>query len=115
MTLSDEATLVWAAGAIEGAGQLIITVEQGPSRTYHAATLVVWLSEPGQLARLMIAGGNGSLLGEPLHWELTGMPAIRGFIEELWPYFTTEYRAKLNQELRRYKMYRAEDKKVLGS
>lgn len=103
--MNNHDRLVWAAGLLDGCGDLIVTIEQGPTREYHAITLVAVTGDSKGVERMIDASGNGSAQGTPGRWELRGIDAIRGFLEDVWPYILPETRSRFNAEIRRYRMY----------
>ena len=105
--MSQKDLLIWAAGVVEGCGVVVSTVKQGPTRMYHAIDLLVPVSSSEQIRRLTIAAGNGSVHKEPTGFVLGGYAAVRGFIADLWPYFTPAKRSEINMELKRFKLLKA--------
>jgi hypothetical protein len=102
--------LIWSAGVIEGCGILAVSIQQGPTRMYHAIDLLVPLNDSRQIRRLTIAANNGSVSKMPKGFHLGGHAAVRGFLEDLWPYLSPAKKKEFNAELKRYKYYRAQDK-----
>lgn len=108
--MNTKELMAWSAGVIEGCGVLSVSIEQGPTRMYHAIDLLVPLDNSQQIKRLTIAANNGSVSKMPKGFHLGGYAAIRGFLEELWPYLSPAKKKEFNGELKRYKYYRAQDK-----
>lgn len=100
--------LAWAAGVIEGCGVLACSIEQGPTRMYHAIDLLVPLSDSAQIRRMTIAADNGSVHREPTGFVLGGYDAIRSFLREIWPYLSSAKKRELNGELKRYKLLKSQ-------
>lgn len=103
-------SLIWAAGVIEGCGVVAVTIEQGPTRMYHAIGLLAVTGNPDVNDRLIDAVGNGDVImapsGDPC-FELGGYAAIRGFLADIWPFLTPHKRTEINSELRRYKLLKS--------
>jgi hypothetical protein len=106
--MNRQELLAWSAGVIEGCGVIACSIEQGPIRMYHAIDLLVPVSDSAQIRRLTIAAGNGSVSREPLGFALGGPAAIRGFLEELWPYLSAGKKKEFNAELRRFKYLKSQ-------
>lgn len=104
--MNSEQLMAWAAGLLDGCGTLYITIEQGPTREYHAITLQVAPSDAKGVERMIIASGNGGpsrTFPELNVWELRGIEAIRGFLAEVWPLLLPETRSRFNHEIKRYR------------
>lgn len=106
--MNDHDSLIWAAGLLDGCGYLIISVEQGPTRMYHAITLLAVTGDAKGVERMIDASGNGGLdQYSPSHfiWSLQGIAAIKGFLADVWPYLLPATRSRFNMEIRRYRLY----------
>ena len=106
--MNDEQLTAWAAGMLDAGGYLINSVEQGPTRMYRTITLLVVTGDSKGAERLITAAGNGNVSGySPQHfiWELQGIDAIRGFLEDMWPLLMPTTRSKFNMEIKRYRLY----------
>jgi hypothetical protein len=110
VSITDKELLSWAAGVIEGCGTIASTVREGPSRMYAEIVLLVPVGHSDQIKRLTIAANNGGVAHSPVGFELVGYSAIRGFMADLWPYFSPVTRTQVNMELKRHKLLAAEQR-----
>jgi hypothetical protein len=97
--------LIWAAGMIDASGRVIATVEQGPTRTYAALSLIVVSERPNACARMMSAAANGEVLEGA--FLLSGFVAVRAFLAEVWPWLTADTKRAANAEIRKYRDMKA--------
>lgn len=107
MAMTEKELLIWAAGVVEGAGVVAVHIVQGPMKIYPALSLLVPLSDSSQIRRMTIAAGNGNVSKTPTGFELSGYAAVRGFVEQLWPYLTVAKRREINMEMKRLKLMKA--------
>lgn len=100
--INQHELMVWAAGIVEGCGVIVVSMEEGPTgKEYAAITLVVPVLRSTQTNRMMLAAGNGTETTQG--WELSGIAAVRGFLESLWTWFTPESKTYANERLRKFK------------
>jgi len=105
--VNEKNRLIWAAGMIDGCGVVVATIEQGPTRTYAALSLIVVSKRFDAHARMMSAAGNGERLEDDKGFLLSGYAAVRGFIAEVWPWLTADTKREINAEIKKYKALKA--------
>jgi hypothetical protein len=105
--VNEKNRLIWAAGMIDASGRVIASVEQGPTRTYAALSLVVVCNRFDAHARMMSAANNGERLQDDKAFLLSGYAAVRGFLAEVWPWLTNDTKREINAEIRKYKEMKA--------
>lgn len=106
--INEKYRLIWAAGLIDGCGVVITSIEQGPTRMYAAFSLLVRTRDRSALVRMKGAVNNGEILEDDQGFLLSGYAATRGFIAEVWPWLSTETKERINIEIRKYKVLKAD-------
>jgi hypothetical protein len=106
--VNEKNRLIWAAGMIDGCGVVVATIEQGPTRTYAALSLVVVCKRRDALSRMISAVSNGEILEDDTGYLLSGYAAVRGFIAEVWPWLTADTKREINAEIKKYKAIKAD-------
>ena len=104
--VNEKNRLIWAAGMLDGCGVVVATIEQGPTRTYAALSLVIVSKRSDALARIIGAAANGEVLENA--FLLSGYAAVRGFIAEVWPWLTADTKREINAEIKKYKALKAD-------
>lgn len=99
----------WVAGCFEATGVIIVSSSIGPTDKPYATIGVEVILPPGNESagkRFLKVANNGTVNGSA--WHLGGYAAVRGFLATIWPYLTPRSKHHYNEEIKRFKIKKAE-------